>query len=68
MDFSAFGLLSWVGCPSGYLPQYTVERGEGLSNPATTNTMAPADNAIWSMLNDGEIAIGCCPSYILRRN
>ncbi|KAL6699684.1 hypothetical protein J3F84DRAFT_361491 [Trichoderma pleuroticola] len=24
--------------------------------------MAPADNAIWSMLNDGEIAIGCCPS------
>lgn len=51
-----------LACPSGYLPQCTVERGEGLSNPVTTNTMAPADNAIWSMLNDGEIAIGCCPS------
>ncbi|KAL5093384.1 hypothetical protein Trisim1_011188 [Trichoderma cf. simile WF8] len=51
-----------LACPSGYLPQCTIERGEGLSNPVTTNTMAPADNAIWSMLNDGETAIGCCPS------
>ncbi|KAL7914053.1 hypothetical protein GGI35DRAFT_233166 [Trichoderma velutinum] len=51
-----------LACPSGYLPQCTVERGKGLSNAAITNTMAPADNAIWSMLNDDEIAIGCCPS------
>ncbi|KAL6825717.1 hypothetical protein J3E69DRAFT_275173 [Trichoderma sp. SZMC 28015] len=51
-----------LACPSGYLPQCTVERGGGLSNPYATNTMASAYNSIWSMLNDDEIAIGCCPS------
>lgn len=51
-----------LACPSGYLPQCTIERSKGLSNPAMTYTMAPADNAVWSILNDDEIAIGCCPS------
>lgn len=51
-----------LACPSGYLPQCTVERAKGLPNPATGSTTVYADNVIWSMLNEDETAIGCCPS------
>lgn len=49
-----------LACPSGYLPTCTVERIKGSTNSAATATNA--NNVIWSMLNEGEIAIGCCPS------
>ncbi|KAL6907196.1 hypothetical protein GGI43DRAFT_431310 [Trichoderma evansii] len=51
-----------LACPSGYLPTCTVERIKGVTNSAATTTAANANKIIWSMLNDGEIAIGCCPS------
>jgi hypothetical protein len=48
-------------CPSGYFPECTVVRSEGVPNPEAANPGAVADNAIWDMLHDGETAIGCCP-------
>lgn len=49
-----------LACPSGYLPTCTVERIKGSTNSAAAATNA--NNVIWSLLNEGEIAIGCCPS------
>lgn len=49
-------------CPSGYLPTCSVERINGVTNSAAATTAANANNIIWSMLNEGETAIGCCPS------
>ncbi|EHK44903.1 uncharacterized protein TrAtP1_003075 [Trichoderma atroviride] len=51
-----------LACPSGYSPTCTIERIEGVTNSVATATATNADNVIWSMLNDGETAIGCCPS------
>lgn len=51
-----------LACPPGYSPTCTIERIEGVTNSVTTTTATNADNIIWSMLNDGETAIGCCPS------
>lgn len=51
-----------LACPSGYLSQCTIERVNGLPNSAATTQAAQADQVIWGMLNDGETAIGCCPS------
>jgi hypothetical protein len=47
------------------LPKCTVERIKGVPNSATTATAANANNVIWSMLNDGETAVGYCPSYVI---
>lgn len=51
-----------LACPSGYLPTCTIERIKGATESAAATTAANANNVIWSMLNDGETAIGCCPS------
>ncbi|KAK1246544.1 LOW QUALITY PROTEIN: hypothetical protein MKX08_000346 [Trichoderma sp. CBMAI-0020] len=51
-----------LACPSGYSPTCTIERIKGVTDSTTTTTAANAYNVIWSMLNDGETAIGCCPS------
>lgn len=51
-----------LACPSGYLPTCTIERIQGVTNSVTATTAANANNVIWSMLHDGETAIGCCPS------
>ncbi|KAL7948765.1 hypothetical protein V8C42DRAFT_229220 [Trichoderma barbatum] len=52
-----------LACPSGYSPQCTVECIKGLLSPAATYSVANAENAIWSILNENKTAIGCPSNY-----
>lgn len=55
-------------CPSGWSAACTVRRGNGAPTPniaTVTGDFLPYldDSKFWSILQDGETLVGCCPRY-----
>lgn len=51
-------------CPVGYETACSLTRHAGGSTSISSSNNDQYD--LWNMLKDGETAIGCCPTYVLR--